>query len=155
MKNLNNTAFSLLEILLSAVIFVIAVGGIFATLNAVRTPVSGKEYSLSAVVFGKQVFEALRTNVNNSSGANFYTDANCSGGICTDFSLAVGNHYVTTSAPLWPSGLSWPTALKTANTVACNVTTALCLQYTVTCADGSASPCTNNFIARKVVLTIN
>jgi hypothetical protein len=155
MKNLNNTAFSLLEILLSSVIFVIAIGGIFATLNAVRAPVSSKEYGLSSAVFGKQVLEILRKQVNNSSSANFYTDANCSGGICTDFSLAVGAHYVTTSAPTWPSGLSWPTALQSANTVACNVTTALCLQYTVTCADGSASPCTNNFIAHKVVLTIN
>lgn len=158
MKNLNNTAFSLLEVLLASIIFIIAIGGIFATLNAVRTPVTAKTNALTAAVFGKQVLEALRSDVSDAATANFYTDSNCSGApiVCTDFSLAEGNHYVT-SANL-PSGLTWPTVLQTANTVPCKVTSALCLQYTVTCADGSTSPCTGGIyssIAHKVVLNIN
>ena len=140
MKNLNNTAFSLLEILLSAVIFVIAVGGIFATLNAVRTPVSGKEYSLSAVVFGKQVLEILRKQVSQQSSINFYLV--CSGS-CTTFDLELGVHSIT---PL-PSGLSWPSAhLNTANSNT--------LTYTVSCANtGSISAC-GAYTARRVDLNI-
>ena len=140
MKNLNNTAFSLLEILLSAVIFVISIGGIFATLNAVRTPVASKEYALSAAVFGKQVLEALRNNVNNQSSANFYLV--CSGS-CTTFDLELGVHSIT---PL-PSGLSWPSAnLNTANSNT--------LAYTVSCSNtGSISTC-GDFVARRVDLNI-
>jgi len=163
MKNLNNTAFSLLEVLLAAVIFIISIGGIFATLNAVRTPVAHKEGSLSVAVFGKQVLEALRSQVSDQPSANYYSDSFCSGSssstICTDFSLAVGTHYVQTNGNNWPSGLSWPTALVTANTVPCYVTQALCLVYIVTCADGTYSNCSSLAssypnMARRVDLNI-
>lgn len=140
MKNLNNTAFSLLEVLLSAIIFVISIGGIFATLNAVRSPVTGKTYALSAAVFGKQVLETLRNQVNNQASANFYLV--CSGS-CTTFDLELGVHSLT---PL-PSGLSWPsTYLNTANSNT--------LTYTVSCADtGSISAC-GAYVARRVDLNI-
>ena len=140
MKNLNNTAFSLLEILLSSVIFVISIGGIFATLNAVRTPVSSKEYGLSSAVFGKQVLETLRKQVSQQASTNFYLV--CSGS-CTTFDLELGVHSIT---PL-PSGLSWPSAhLNTANSNT--------LTYTVSCANtGSISAC-GAYTARRVDLNI-
>ena len=140
-KNLNNTAFSLMEILLSSIIFVISIAGVFATLNAVRAPVANKESALTAAVFSKQVLEALRSSVNEQSSANFYV--NC-GSTCTDFSLALGTHNVS-QATLSGVGLSWPTsALSAANG---NV-----LTYTVSCADGT---CATPEVAHKVVLNIH
>ena len=142
MKNLNNTAFSLLEILLSTVIFVITIGGIFATLNAVRGPVTSKEYALSSAVFGKQVFETLRNQVSNGSSANFYTVCPASAPYCTTFDLALGKHQVT----LPSSGLNWPTLLSSNNST---------LNYTVSCADGSATcGAPNSYVARRVDLKI-
>ncbi len=157
MKNLNKTAFSLLEVLLGSVIFIISVGGIFATLNAVRTPVTAKTNALTAAVFGKRVLEALRSDVSEQASINFYQV--CSG-FCTTFDLALGVHHVASGS--LPSGLSWPTVLVTANNTPCD--TNGCLIYTVSCADGSggvnsySSLCTggiNSSVARKVVLNIN
>jgi Tfp pilus assembly protein PilV len=145
MKNLNNTAFSLLEILLASIIFIISIGGVFATLNAVRVPVANKENALSAAVFGKQVLEALRSQVSEQAGLNFYT--NCGTG-CTDFSLALGTHNVTHTT-LSAAGLAWPSALIAANN-SCDAQG--CLIYTVSCADGS---CANAEVAHKVNLNIN
>jgi len=146
---LNNTAFSLMEILLSAIIFIIAIGGIFATLNAVRTPVVNKEGSLSAAVFGKQVLESLRFQVSDLPSANFYTT--CSG-TCTDFSLALGTHQVP-SANL-PAGLSWPQVLVTKDSINYPNGNPPVLNYTVKCADGSGS-CSANDTPRRVDLNIN
>ena len=147
-KNSNNTAFSLLEILLSAIIFIISVGGIFATLGAVRAPVANKESALTAAIFSKQVLEALRSQVSEQAGLNFYT--NCGGG-CTDFSLALGTHNVT-KATLSVVGLSWPPVLNSTPYPDGNPPV---LSYVVSCADGSAPPCTNPEVAHKVVLNIN
>jgi Tfp pilus assembly protein PilV len=143
-KKLNNTGVTLLEILLASIIFVISVAGIFATLSAVRTPVGNKENALAAAVFGKQVLETLRTQVN-AGAATYY-------GICTTtcatnctavLSLCLGAHALNLPA----SGLSWPTTdLQNANAA---------LNYTVTCADGSAAVACGADVARKVVLNIH
>jgi Tfp pilus assembly protein PilV len=147
-KKLNNTGFSLLEILLAAIILVISVAGIFATLNAVRTPVVNKESSLSAALFGKQVLETLRTQVNAQS---FYSACvSVVAGACQDFSLSLGAHQVP--AGNMPAGLTWPPALIAKNTV-CNASG--CLVYTVSCGDNSAAPCTSDDVARRIDLNIN
>jgi len=150
MKNLNNTAFSLMEILMASIIFIISIGGIFATLNAVRTPVIKKEGSLSAAVFGKQVLEALRSKVNNQSQAYFYA-CSVNQNPCPDFALSVGQHQVS-QATLAAAGLTWPSALTAANGGATPV-----LNYTVTCADGVSADCTSNtsVLAHRVDLSIN
>ena len=139
MKNLNNTGVTLLEILLASIIFVISVAGIFATLSAVRSPVGNKENALAAALFGKQVLETLRTEVNAGT-ATYY--GICAGN-CATVDLKLGNHSVTLPA----SGLSWPTADLSAN----NAT----LKYTVFCADGSAAALCHADVAREVVLSIN
>ncbi len=155
MKNLNNTAFSLLEVLLSSVIFVIAVAGIFATFNAVRTPATNTESALTAAAFGKQVLETLRIQVNQQASANFYSCASVNGnGTCGDFALSVGVHQISV-ATLATVGLSWPsTALSNQNLVGGVPVVA----YTVSCADGTPSHCTDastSFVAHRVDLTIN
>ena len=160
-KNLNKSAFSLLEILLASVIFVITTGGLFVTLSAVRRPVADKESALIAAVFGKQVLEALRSYVDGRSGANYYTtDASCSAGSCTDFSLALGTHYVSPSVLSTATGLSWPTtALSNQNSCSTPSIPSSCLVYTVSCSDGSTNNCASNGnnpdIARRVDLNIN
>lgn len=88
-KNSHHSAFTLLEVLLSSVIFIITVVGVFATLNAVRTPVTNKEGGLSAAIFAKQVLEALYSQV---SAANYYTA--CGASPCTNFDLSPGLHNV-------------------------------------------------------------
>jgi len=156
-NDLDNEAFSLLEILLAAIIFLISVAGIFATMNAVRGPVANKENQLAASVFGKQVLEALYSQV--SDGGTFYTG--CAGGAnpCTDFDLSVGPHQVPPGK--LPAGLTWPTILKISNT--CAGVPNSCLIYNVTCANGSLlSNCSNlahplgDFTsAHQVALNIN
>ena len=147
-KNLNNSGFSLLEILLSGIIFVVSVAGVFATLNAARSPVVNKEGALAAAVFGKQVLEVLRSQVSQTQ-ANFYS---CSGGQnpCPDFALSVGAHAV----PLGnlPAGLSWPPVLVTGvNNNNPNGSPPV-LSYTVSCADNS-NPCGSD-TAHRVDLNI-
>jgi Tfp pilus assembly protein PilV len=140
MKNLNKTGVTLLEILLASIIFVISVAGIFATLSAVRSPVGNKENALAAALFGKQVLETLRTEVNAGT-ATYY--GICAGAGCGVLNLTLGNHSVTLPA----SGLSWPTTDLSTN----NAT----LKYSVYCADGSAAALCHADVAREVVLSIN
>jgi type II secretory pathway pseudopilin PulG len=157
----NDMAFSLLEVLLASIIFIISIGGIFVTLNAVRKPVADKETALAAAVFGKQVLEAIRSSVN--AGSYYSPDATCLGSgnniTCTDFTLALGTHNVSSL----PSGLNCPPGFAAVNT--CTSVPSGCLVYKVTCGDGSTptntnppdcNPLgTNNDIARQVNLSIN
>jgi hypothetical protein len=147
MKNLNNTAFSLLEILLAAVIFIISVGGIFITINAVRIPVANKENALAAAVFGKQVLETLRSQVNAKI---YYNACSVNQTPCPDFSLSLGSHQVPVGN--LPQGLTWSSQdLINANLVNGNPV----LTYTVSCADGNFPNNCDADIARKVDLSIN
>lgn len=157
--NLNNSAFSLLEILLAAIIFLISVAGVFATLNAVRGPVTNKENALAAAVFGKQSLEALSSLVEQATYYSACVHFNGGDATCADFSLSVGTHEVTTISAGWPTGLEWPATLAGSNTCP-NVVPAInsgCLSYVVTCADGSAGPtCGGNpNIAHRVDLNVN
>ncbi len=140
LRKLNSSGFSLLEILLASIIFIISVAGVFVTLTAVRKPVIDKENSLTAAVFGRQVLEALRSSVN---ATNYYDP--CAANPSTDFTLCVGPHVT----PL-PSGLIWPLNFSTYNTA---------INYTVSCADGTLTGCVppggNPDMARRVDLTIN
>ena len=150
MKNLNNTGVTLLEILLASIIFVISVAGIFATLNAVRVPVANKENSLAAAVFGKQILETLRTQVNAGTAAFYGTCSSGAGTVaspCQDFSLTLGTHLAN-----MPAGLTWPSADPSSNNAG--------ISYTVSCADGSGSygnpnTCLNADVAHKLDLNIN
>ena len=151
-NNLNNRAFSLLEVLLASIIFVISITGVFITLTALRKPVADKENALAAAILGKQVLEALRSSVN---AGTFYS-TNCSSP-CSNFDLSLGTHLVT---PL-PPGLSWPASFTNPGPNPNNG-----LYYTVTCAagpnpNGTGTPldCVDasghNDIARQVNLSIN
>jgi len=142
MKNLNNKAFSLLEILLSSIIFIITVGGVFATLNAVRIPVANKENALTAAIFGKQVLECLRSQVD---ARTYYNSCSVVQSPCPDFSLSVGSHLVPTTTLNTTEGLYWPTGFAAVNPNG--------LSYSVVCADGS-NPC-NADSSRQVNLNIN
>jgi len=161
-KKINNRAFSLLEILLASIIFIISITGVFITLTAVRKPVADKESALAASVFGKQVLEALRSSVSAGTFYNSCSSMNANG-YCPDFSLSLGKHQVP-SGNLLSAGLTWPASLTVANTNVNSIThcdTAVaCLVYTVSCADnnppaGSTSSCVNADVARQVTLNIN
>jgi len=132
----NQLAFSLLEVLLASIIFILSVGGVFLTLAAMRGPVADKETALSSAIFGKQVLETLRAKVDAGS---FFNSCSVQGqNPCQDFSLSLGVHYVT-NIP----GLTWPPDL-----------TANAINYTVSCAtDGSTAACSPD-IARKVQLNL-
>ena len=122
-NNLNSNAFTLLEVLLASVIFIISVAGIFATLNAVRGPVANKENQLAAAVFGKQVLEALYSQVTDASYYNAcsMTGAGTSASPCQGFDLSLGFHQVTLPPANAPN-IDWPSnnILKNANFIAGN-----------------------------------
>jgi len=122
--NLKKSAFSLLEILLAAIIFIISVGGIFATLNAVRQPALQKERALTAAIFGQQLLESLHSSV---SANNFDAGGNVNG------ALSLGTH----SLPL----------VTDPQNVVYNMT------YVVTCADGGVT-CDQDDTPRQVILNI-
>jgi len=90
-------AFTLIEVLMASIIFILTVGGVFATLNAVRAPVAQNVLAVSASTLGKQVLEALHSQVNTLSGAGQYyglcTALNADNS-CPDFSLSLGQHKV-------------------------------------------------------------
>ncbi len=152
-RNLNNRAFSLLEILLAAVIFIVSIGGIFATLNSVRGPVASKENALAAAILGKQVLEALRSQV---SYRNYAPPACSSISACPDFSLELGVHAVTMPYSL-PNGqqLIMPANLIPFNPPG-NVSGVGTLSYRVTCAPNGSTNIAicKETMARKVALTI-
>jgi len=156
-NNLNKAAFSLLEILLAAVIFAVSVIGIFATLSAVRTPVLSQENSLIAAVFAKQVLEALRSQVSQTLDNYYACSIPADGTVaapCPDFSLSVGTHQVATGN--LPAGITWPAILINANL---HGQATAQLVYTVSCADGSGTygsntGCTTNDINHKVDLNV-
>ena len=164
-KKLKNSAFTLIEVLLSAVIFIVTIAGLFVTLGSVRAPVASKQTALTAAVFEKQVLEALRSQVSLSAGANYNACAAGTGNVlnpCQDFSLSLGTHQVS-AATLANYNISWPTlpaTLQTNNTIVCaGVANTLCLQYVVSCADGSGNPgtntaCTNVDIPHQVNLKV-
>lgn len=141
-KNPNSSGFTLLEVLLAAIIFVVSVAGIFATLSAVRAPIANKENALVAAVFGKKVLETLRTQVS-AGGAAYYGICTAGCNCTTVFNLCLGAHSLT----LPVGGFSWPTTDLSNN----NAT----LNYTVTCADGSAAAACAADVARRVDLNIN
>ena len=167
-KNLNNMAFSLLEVLLAAFIFVVTIGTVFITLDALRRPVVDKESALGAVVFGKQVLESLRSLVNAGtlySSATYLCQGSGQSITCPDLSLALGTHqYSLVAQPPCVSGtLCWPSSTLAAANSCPSVATG-CLSYTVSCADGGIPSgdtppnCLNvlgDDIARRVDLTIN
>jgi len=128
-KKLNKTAFTLLEVLLAAIIFIISIGGLFATLNAVRSPVTQKENALSAAITGQQVLNYLRSQVNAQTyynGCSLPLDASNN---CPALDLSTGPHLVP-SGILTGVGISWPNNLSILNATGLN--------YTVLCADGSS-----------------
>jgi len=154
-KIINNSAFSLLEILMAAIIFIVSVAGIFATLNAVRGPVIAKENQLAASVFGKQVLEALYSQV--TAGGTFYTACATAGNPCPNFDLSVGIHQVPSGN--LPSNVTWPTALTAqVNGVYPNGNPPV-LNYTVSCAGSGNTTdpsCGGNpASAHQVTLNIN
>ncbi|MBF0503742.1 MAG: type II secretion system protein [Candidatus Omnitrophica bacterium] len=129
-NKINKSAFTLLEILLSAIIFVISVAGIFATLNAVRQPVVQKQRSLTAAILGQQLLESLRTQVDASQLTS------------GTWPLALGLH---NTAATFPPGIPVSQIIQ-------GVT--YTFSYTVTCADGSANGCNTADTPRKVSLTV-
>jgi hypothetical protein len=162
-KNLKNTAFTLLEVLLASIIFIISIAGVFATLNVVRTPVGGKEKALAAAILSKQIFEGLRSAVDEDPALKFYTD--CPPGNCIDnkLTLALGTHLLTFPVPLQVGTLNMPASLIPSN----GPPPGGSLTYTVQCADGvtpgacgpghcdpNGGAC-NDEIGRRVDLNIN
>lgn len=124
--NLTKSAFTLLEVLLAAVIFVISVAGVFAALGAMRLPVLQKERSLTAAVFGQQALENLRLQVNaqniNPATGN-YNAGN---------QLAVGAHAL---APVTDqNGIQY----NMSYTVCCAVSTGF---VSAACPAGNSGPC--------------
>ena len=138
------------------------------TLNVVRKPVANRENSLTGALFGKQVLESLRSQVD---AGTFYSPCSqimqgASGSYCPDFSLYLGLHQVSLPAQNCdqpnqpPCLLNWPPSLVVAdnNGVFQNGNPPI-LAYTVTCGDGSAPggnppDCSNPDSARRVDLTI-
>jgi Tfp pilus assembly protein PilV len=183
-KNLNNTAFSLIEILMAAIIFVVTVAGVFATLSAVRAPIATKEQELATVLFEKQALEDLRFQVTSEGRGYFYFCQSFFATFyygnplndfyygCEGFNLDPGPH--TVPLVLLPGDLqtsvnNLPPAVLTANSSApCGTDnsgnpgpTEFCLQYTVSCADGDTSKlyvwpftCSTADVARRVDITL-
>ncbi len=59
----NNAGFSMVEVLAATVIFAIATTGIYTMLSNIRTPAANTEDRLEAALCGRQILEALKSQV--------------------------------------------------------------------------------------------
>ncbi len=60
-------AFSLLEVILSVVVFTLAAAGFFAVLTSARQPVASTDKGLRAAQVGRQVLEDLRKDLGEDT----------------------------------------------------------------------------------------
>lgn len=134
--NLRTTAFTLLEVLLASIIFIVAVLGVFSTLSAVRIPVQQKERALTAAVFGQLALETLRAQVNASS-----TSFDAPSG-CYNYTnqLALGAHPTASN----------PALLSQTDQ---NVTT-YSMSYTVSCASAGGG-CPAGYCPADTAMMVN
>lgn len=156
-NNFNKYGVTLLEVLLSSIIFLVSVAGLLVTMNAVRGPVMTKENQLTATVFGKRVLEALYASVDN----NTYFTTSCVGNTSPKFDLSPCTHTINAAAAAANSRIPWPPPFTQNN---CNVDNGgnPQYQYDVLCSDGSESAGNNcedttkahAMEARQVQLTI-
>ncbi len=61
---LRRGGFSIAEAVIAAIVFVIAVTGVLATIGNIKKPSARTDRSLTAAYVGQQVLEAMRTNVD-------------------------------------------------------------------------------------------
>ncbi|MFH1359585.1 MAG: type II secretion system protein [Candidatus Omnitrophota bacterium] len=69
---IKNKGVSLVEILISTVIFAIAAVGTFSTLSSMRRSSNLKDRSLQAAYYGRQLLEELRGKIDQDSWAAWY-----------------------------------------------------------------------------------
>ncbi len=60
-------AFSLLEVILSVIVFTLAAAGFFAVLSSARQPVASTDKGLRAAQIGRQVLEDLRKDLGEDT----------------------------------------------------------------------------------------
>jgi len=133
--NRTRSAFTLLEVLLASMIFIVSVAGVFSTISAVRQPVHAKERALTAAVFGQLALETLRAQVNASN-----IDST-TGQYKTASLLAPGAHPAGTEATSYASLFSPQDQNGTTYTITYNVCCAVCTANaaTVACPQTSVS----------------
>ncbi len=56
--------FTIVEVIVSAVIFTLAVAGIFATISALRSPATESSQEVTAAFVGKRILDDMRTEVS-------------------------------------------------------------------------------------------
>lgn len=66
-KIFSKDGFTMVEIIISALIFALAAAGIFATVSVLNQPVAETSDEVSAAFLGKQVLEDLRKQVGEST----------------------------------------------------------------------------------------
>jgi Tfp pilus assembly protein PilV len=98
----NLKGLSLLEVFLSAVIFVTSTAAIFLTLNVARKPAVNRDQSIGAALAIRNVFEDLRSKVSTSemSAAGAYSTGDLTEGTHGPIFSGIYNIYynVTTNA---------------------------------------------------------
>ena len=63
----NRSGFSVVEVIVAAVIFGIAAAGIFATISALREPAEQSDDRVAAAYAGKEILEELRGQIDAST----------------------------------------------------------------------------------------
>ncbi len=90
-KRNDQSAFTIVEVLVSSVIFAIAAVGVFASIAAIRSPSMVSERKLTAAYYGRQILDDLRTKVD---GRNWVSATSTWNG---GSDLAVGTHSLGTT----------------------------------------------------------
>ncbi len=90
-----NTGFTLVEIIVSSLIFAIAAAGVFATVSMLKQPTNVSSKEVTAAFIGKRILEDLRTQVD----ANNWNTGE----------LAIGTHPPLTgpTTPVIVNGISY------------------------------------------------
>lgn len=66
-KKRKTKAFTLVEVIISSVIFALAMAGVYASVSQLRQPATESSQEVTAAFLGKQILDKLRTQINAQS----------------------------------------------------------------------------------------
>lgn len=66
MKNMRTSGFTIIEVIVSTVIFTIVAAGLYASVSSLRKPAGDTTKTMNAALIGKNVLEDLRSRISAS-----------------------------------------------------------------------------------------
>jgi type II secretory pathway pseudopilin PulG len=115
-KNNKKTGFTMVEVVVAALVFSLAVAGIFATIASLTNPAEESKEEVAAAFLGKQIFEKWREEVDqgtwDTSNNPISDPARVDAGWFDLYTNLIGNTTYTTQYRLDSDSVSGTDAIK-------------------------------------------